>query len=121
MPRLVGIFINAPEKTLHPDHEDRKRDEQEVKRAMRAGASALNFVRLELLDADERPPGETSRVLFAAELYEKGKPRGFIEASDFRHDGRGFRYVGGDTRALRSGPLTLAELDAAAAAQPKKT
>lgn len=98
-------------KTLHPDHADRKGDEESVKRGLRAGAAALNFVKLALLDADQREAGQTSRVLFAAEIYEKGKPRGFIEASDFRHDGTGWRYVGGQTQPLRKTPLTLAEFD----------
>lgn len=105
-------------KTLHPEHPDRKEDETAVKVKLRAGATALKFVRLELLDADERAPGQTSRVLFTAEIYEKGKPRGLMEASEFRHDGAGWRYFGGETRAYRAGPLTLTAFDAD---QPKKT
>lgn len=102
-------------KTLHAEHPDRKGDEAAQKADLRRGASAVNFARLFLLDADERPPGETSRVLFSAEIYEKGKPRGFTELSEFRHDGQGWRYVGGEMAAFTAGPMTLAQF------QPKKT
>ncbi|MFL5320181.1 MAG: YchJ family protein [Myxococcaceae bacterium] len=89
-------------KTLSPEHADKKSgDELEVKRVLRRGANALNFVRLQLLDVDQREPGELSRVLFVAEIFEKGKDHSLIEASNFTHDGTGWRYLSGVTRELK--------------------
>lgn len=83
-------------RTLDADHPDRQRDEAQVKRELRTAANTFNYVRLQILSADERPPGEVSKVTFRAELYEKGKDRSFTETSLFRHDGEGWRYLSGE-------------------------
>lgn len=88
-------------KTLHPNHEDRSLREADVRRSIKATASSLRFMRLHVLD--RRGPDETgtAKVLFLAEVFEKGKDRSFLELSSFRHDGAGWRYVEG---ALRPAP-----------------
>ncbi len=50
-----------------------------------------------LVVMDRRPPDEhgVAQVLFFAKVFEKGKDRSFVERSDFRHDGTGWRYLSG--------------------------
>ena len=68
-----------------------------------------------LVVMDRRAPDEqgVAQVLFFAKVFERGKDRSFVERSDFRHDGTGWRYVSGVLRLpseLKSPPeaLTLA-------------
>ncbi|MBF5044811.1 hypothetical protein IR215_20655 [Simulacricoccus sp. 17bor-14] len=91
-------------RTLHPQHPDRARPEAEVTRELRAAASQFHYTGLEVLDA--RPPDAAGRaqVLFLARLFRAGKEHSFAEASDFLHDGTGWRYVGGEALALRELP-----------------
>ena len=84
-------------KTLHPGHPDRLRPETEVRRELLAACNRYKYVRLSILSVEERPPGEESAVTFRAEVYESGKDRSFSEASRFRHDGVGWRYLSGET------------------------
>jgi SEC-C motif-containing protein len=82
-------------KTLHPDHPDRRRPEADVRRELLAACNRYRYVRLAVLAVEERPAGEESGVTFRAEVYESGKDRSFSEASRFRHDGVGWRYLSG--------------------------
>jgi SEC-C motif-containing protein len=97
-------------RTLHPDHPDRRRSEAQVLRELRASASTFKYPGLTVLD--ERPAGAngTALVLFLARLFEKGKERSFVERSEFRHDGTGWRYLRGDLQPLselKGDPLAL--------------
>jgi SEC-C motif-containing protein len=99
-------------RTLHPEHPDRARPRDEVLRELRAVASGHQYPRLHVLD--RRPPDAsgTAQVLFYARIFERGKDRSFVERSDFRHDGTGWRYLSGVARSPRelTGPpesLTL--------------
>jgi SEC-C motif domain protein len=84
-------------RTLHPDHEDRQRDQAEVIRQIRASAGALRYMGLTILDR-RGPDGEgLAQVLFLARIFEKGQDRSFVELSDFAHDGDGWRYLRGET------------------------
>jgi SEC-C motif domain protein len=65
---------------------------------------------LDRLTPDERG---VAQVLFFAKVFERGKDRSFVERSDFRHDGAGWRYVSGVLHRLKELPgppeaLTLA-------------
>lgn len=82
-------------KTLHPDHPDRARPEAEVLKELRAHCQSHQFPGLVVMD--RRPPDAqgVAQVLFFAKVFEKGKDRSFVERSDFRHDGTGWRYVSG--------------------------
>ncbi|WP_308215668.1 YchJ family protein [Polyangium jinanense] len=82
-------------RTLHPDHEDRKRPEAEVMREIRDATSTLKFMRLDVLDHDGPDEAGFSHVLFHARVFEKGQDRSFIELSEFAHDGVGIRYRSG--------------------------
>ncbi len=100
-------------KTLHPEHPDRSRPREDWVRELRGRASALKYPRLHVLDRRLAPPEATAEVLFYARVFESGKDRSFVERSEFRHDGTGWRYLRGDSRApsgLPSPPesLTLA-------------
>ena len=82
-------------KTLHPDHPDRARPEAEVMRELRAVAQSQQYPGLVVMD--RRPPDQrgVAQVLFFAKVFEKGKDRSFVERSNFRHDGKGWRYLSG--------------------------
>ena len=100
-------------RTLHPDHPDRSRPREDFVRELRAQASALKYPRLHVLDRQLTDPSGTSVVLFYARVFESGKDRSFVERSEFRHDGTGWRYHSGEARAPQSLPsppesLTLA-------------
>lgn len=83
-------------KTLHAEHPDRQRPEEEVRRGLLAACNRFRYVRLQVLSATERPPGEASEVTFRAEVFESGRERSFTEHSRFRHDGVGWRYLSGE-------------------------
>ncbi|MDI1437497.1 YchJ family protein [Polyangium sorediatum] len=83
-------------RTLHPDHEDRKRPEAEVLREIRDATSTLKFMRLDVLDHDGPDAGGFWHVLFHARVFEKGQDRSFVELSEFAHDGVGIRYRSGE-------------------------
>ena len=85
-------------RTLHPGHPDRARPKEEVLRELRAVAGSHRYPGLRVLDS--RPPDETgtARVLFHARVFERGKDRSFVERSEFRHDGTGWRYLRGEPR-----------------------
>ncbi|MCE9673837.1 hypothetical protein LY474_39190 [Myxococcus stipitatus] len=92
-------------KTLHPDHPDRARPQEEVLRELRDFARAHQYPKLVVMD--RRPPDANgvAQVLFFAKVFEKGKERSFVERSYFRHDGTGWRYHSGDTRMPRDLPV----------------
>jgi len=86
-------------RTLDAAHPDRARPEAEVRRELLAACNRCRYVRLHVLSATERPPGEVSEVTFRAEVFESGKDRSFTERSRFRHDGVGWRYLSGEPGA----------------------
>src|SRR4051794_10242696 len=91
-------------RTLDAQHPDRSRDEGALRRELRDAAQRFRYIRLTLLDAPPAEPGSEATVTFHAELFEKGKPRGFQERSVFRHDGKGWRYLRGDVTSPRPLP-----------------
>ncbi|MBK9263314.1 MAG: hypothetical protein IPM54_26365 [Polyangiaceae bacterium] len=97
-------------RTIHAEHEDKKRPEAEVMREIRDAASTLRFMRLGVLDEQDADQHGIARVLFFARVFEKGQNRSFIELSDFRHDGTGWRYLRG-TQAAASRVTNPEELD----------
>lgn len=104
-------------KTLHPEHPDRQRPEEQALRELRAVANSHQYPRLQVLGV--QPPDESAvaRVLFLARVSRLGKDLSFVERSDFRNDGTGWRYAGGmalPVKGLKVRPesLTLATFDA---------
>lgn len=83
-------------RTLHPDHEDRRRPEAEVLAALREACSTNRYLGLTILETTG--PGEdgAAHVRFAARVFRRGVDLSFVERSEFRHDGVGWRYVGGE-------------------------
>lgn len=96
-------------RTLHPQHPDRDAPEDLARRAIRASAQAHRYPGLTVLDA--QPPGDDglARVLFFARVFQKGRDRSFSECSEFAHDGVGWRYLRGVTRAGPPPAATIAE------------
>jgi SEC-C motif-containing protein len=96
-------------RTLHPDHPDASRPPAEQVAELRRSRLTLKFARLRVLDHDLAPDGLTGRVLFHAELFERGADRSFLERSQFARTEDGWRYLSGDLRSL---PATAPGLDA---------
>ena len=100
-------------RTLHPDHPDRSRAQDEVVAELARTARGLRYQKLTILDRELRKAGEPSRVLFHAKIFERGREVSFVEASTFRHDGTGWRYLAGELREATPGweRLTLRDFD----------
>ncbi|MBZ4416230.1 YchJ family protein [Myxococcus sp. RHSTA-1-4] len=92
-------------KTLHPDHPDRARPRDEYLRDLRAYAQGHQFPKLVVMGSLPPDASGTAQVLFFAKVFEKGKDRSFVERSDFRHDGTGWRYLSGVTRLPKELPV----------------
>lgn len=89
-------------RTLHADHEDRARGEAEVLRALKASAGTYRYAGLSILDRRDADESGVAKVLFLARLFEANVERSFVECSDFKHDGNGWRYVSGVLKSVRS-------------------
>lgn len=87
-------------RTLHPEHADRARPEPELLAELRRARQRLNFTRLRVLDHDLGADGSTGRVLFHAEIYERGVECSFLECSRFARTSEGWRYLSGVTKPL---------------------
>lgn len=90
-------------RTLHESHADRAMPEAAVLRGLRESARTQRFMGLSVLDAAPPDTDGVARVLFHAKIFVKGRDHSFAECSDFLHDGRGWRYVRGEMRAVRDG------------------
>jgi SEC-C motif-containing protein len=89
-------------RTLHPEHEERQRDEAAAVREIRSSAGNFRYAGLAILDR-QGPDGEgIARVLFLARVFDKSQERSFVELSEFAHDGEGWRYLRGDSLLLRA-------------------
>jgi SEC-C motif-containing protein len=97
-------------RTLHPDHDDRARPEEQVLRELREACSANRYLGLRILDARGPDADGIARVLFVAKVFRKGRDLSFVEASDFARDGemQAWRYLRGDAQPLDA----VGELDA---------
>lgn len=83
-------------RTLHEDHVDRSVPRVELLRAPRDVCRRRRFLGLTILDHAEPDADGVARVLFAARVFEAGRDVSIVEASMFRHDGTGWRYLDGD-------------------------
>lgn len=83
-------------RTLHPEHPDRQRDEEIVRRELAEAAASNRYQRLTILDKRLGAVDEESRVLFHAMVFAGRDDVSFVEESVFRHDGTGWRYVSGE-------------------------
>lgn len=92
-------------RTLHSAHPDRAREEQEFVADLRRYRQALRFARLRVLEA------RGNRVLFHAEIYERGKELSFLELSTFDRDEQSpsapWRYLRGQMRMVKAGDRSL--------------
>ena len=82
-------------KTLHPGHADRARPKEEVIKSIKRSAAGLKYMRLSVLDNNGPDEEGTARVLFVAEVFEKGRDLSFMELSRFQRDEEGWRYLDG--------------------------
>ncbi|AKT41888.1 YchJ family protein [Chondromyces crocatus] len=89
-------------RTLDAAHPDRALDATLYTRAIKDGQ--LRYMGLTLLDAEDVDEVGVARVLFLAKIFERGRDRSFVELSDFRHDGTGWRYLAGINVAARELP-----------------
>ncbi len=91
-------------RTLHADHDDRARPQEQVTRELREACSASRYLGLRILDAREPGADGVARVLFVAKVFRKGRDLSFVEASDFAREGdaQAWRYLRGDAQALEA-------------------
>jgi SEC-C motif-containing protein len=83
-------------RTLHADHDDRARPEEQVRRELRDACNANRHLALRVLDA-EGPDGDgVAHVLFAVRAFQRGREISFLECSAFEREGEAWRYVGGE-------------------------
>jgi len=100
-------------RTLHADHDDSARPEEQVIRELREACSTNRYLGLRVVDAREPGADGIARVLFVAKVFRKGRDLSFVEASDFARDGeaQAWRYLRGDAQPLEAvgslGELTL--------------
>ena len=87
-------------RTLHPDHPDRAAPEAAGLASIRRMCERVRYMGLTVLDRTAPDPDGVARVLFVARLFERGRDVGFMEASDFAHDGTGWRYLAGEALPL---------------------
>lgn len=86
-------------RTLHSRHPERQRPKQEVLRDLRGTCRSYRFTSLRLLEHEAE--GERGRVLFIAEISERGRARSFVELSDFEREQGAWRYLNGELRPVR--------------------
>jgi SEC-C motif-containing protein len=82
-------------RTMHADHEERALPRETLLRILKASASTHKYMGLSILDTREPDDRGIARVLFLANLFEKGRDRSFVELSEFAYDGEGWRYLRG--------------------------
>jgi SEC-C motif-containing protein len=83
-------------RTLHTDHDDRARPEEQVRRELRDACNANRYLALRVLDAQGPDCDGVAHVLFAVRAFHRGREISFVECSAFAREGEGWRYVGGD-------------------------
>lgn len=86
---------------MHADHDDRARPKEEALRDLRDACTQHRYMGLRILETRAPDANGVARVLFAAKVFERGREMSFVELSEFRHDGEGWRYVRGDGAPFR--------------------
>lgn len=89
-------------RTLDAEHEDRGRPERESVRDLERTCRRLHCRELVVLDREEPDAQGVARVLFVARLSDRQRDASFVELSDFRHDGAGWRYWRGELIPARA-------------------
>ena len=96
--------------TLHAKHEDRSLPEAQLRKLLAEAAREQRYMGLTILDRRGPDAGGIAEVLFHARVFQRGKDFTFVERSEFAHDGKGWRYLHGDTvpvGKLAADPLSL--------------
>ena len=83
-------------RTLHPDHEDRARPEEQVLRELRDACAVNRYLGLRILGATGPDDAGIATVTFAVRVFRKGVDLSFSERSEFKRDGEGWRYLRGE-------------------------
>jgi SEC-C motif domain protein len=106
-------------RTLHPEHPDRQGPDAEAQlvAGIRRTRQTVRFARLRILDHDQ-PDQDHARVLFHAELFERGKERSFVELSWFELESGAWRYLSGENRAMAAADPALSRLTLASFSPP---
>ncbi len=83
-------------RTLDASHPDRARDTAEVMLELRRNCRTHRYLGLEVREASGADGTGLAHVTFHVRVFSAGRDRSFSERSAFRHDGTGWRYVGGE-------------------------
>ena len=85
-------------RTLDVDHPDRvKHTRDHVLAALRAASSSFKYMGLEIRESRDADADGIARVTYRARIFRKGTDVSFVEHAELRHDGTGWRYLGGRT------------------------
>lgn len=90
-------------KTLHPAHPDRQHDEDYLRTQLAQSARLHRYRKLTVLDRSLGEHNDASHVLFHAKIFSSGRDVSFVEASTFRYDATGWRYLSGDLKDASPG------------------
>lgn len=88
-------------RTLHPDHDDHAAGQAALVAQLARNAKRTRYDVLRILDRDGPDADGIARVLFHVTMRSGGNDASFAELSSFAHDGTGWRYVAGVSRACR--------------------
>lgn len=86
--------------TLHPDHDAQAQGEAAYRNGVERMQRGYDYRGAELLD--ERPADKygAAQVLFLARVFQHKRDLSFVECADFVKVEDGWRYLGGESRAL---------------------
>lgn len=98
-------------RTLHPQHDDHAAGVAGIAKTLRAQAKSVRYQGLRILDSRAPDATGAAQVLFHASVRAAGRDVSFVERSYFLHDGAGWRYLAGETRAAKDFGTALASLD----------
>lgn len=96
-------------RTLHADHPDASLSPRVFRERLDKHAKRTRYRGLRIVDHAPADGDGVARVLFQVSMMIAGKDASFVELSSFVHDGVGWRYLTGTTRAPRDvGELSIA-------------
>lgn len=89
-------------RTLHQDHPDASLSPRVFRERLDKHAKRTRYRGLRILDRAPADDDGVARVLFHVSMMIAGKDASFVELSSFVHEGAGWRYLTGVTRAPRA-------------------
>ncbi len=99
--RYAGFAIGEVDylwKTLHEDHQDRKKPKDRTLTALKLASSTLKYMGLVVIETQPKDSDGIERALYLARVFRRGDDVSFVELAEFLHDGVGLRYLAGTVK-----------------------